>query len=372
MLTDAQTPTLEAPPSQVTILKPWSWDRVPFTSILVTINVIVWALANLNQSATGSPDPLRFGANFGPSTLSGQWWRLLTSQFLHITLGHLIGNMLLLALLGKRLQKLLGPWTYLLFYLATGTVASLVGLAAFPIQIQFGASGATYGLTGAIAVLYGARFNSLTLATRCKYVLILVIAAVGFFPDFGPFLDVNMLSNYPAHIGGMAAGMALAFALHVRPHGKRLSRLGVALTTLAALIAGAAVLRNLDAYVIPFGRAFYADQAKHLREAETQINLALALRPNNLQVVQQAAAIYIDAHQVNEAQPFVARAMALNPTDNYTLFLQAYLDRRTGRCDAANAVMNRMLGLHGRTDLLRKLLEDAPCDNWPEAPPLTQ
>ena len=93
------------------------------------------------------------GALFGPLVADGDWWRLLTAAFLHYGPVHLAMNMLVLWWFGPTLEEALGSSRFLLLYVASGLAGSAGALLLSPNAVTVGASGAIYGLFGAILVL---------------------------------------------------------------------------------------------------------------------------------------------------------------------------------------------------------------------------
>jgi rhomboid protease GluP len=98
---------------------------------------------------------LSWGADYGPYTLDGQYWRLITSMFLHFGIIHILGNMWCLWSLGRLAEDLIGSPAVVGIYLLTGIGASLLSLSWDPMRVSAGASGAIFGIAGAlITVLY--------------------------------------------------------------------------------------------------------------------------------------------------------------------------------------------------------------------------
>jgi tetratricopeptide (TPR) repeat protein len=98
-------------------------NRVYVTPALIGLNVIVFGLMVGNGVPALEPAPhsmLDWGADFGPLTLGGQWWRMLSSIFLHRGIFHLLGNMIVLASIGRFMEKVLGNAAYLILYLVAG------------------------------------------------------------------------------------------------------------------------------------------------------------------------------------------------------------------------------------------------------------
>ncbi|MEV7090183.1 rhomboid family intramembrane serine protease [Streptomyces sp. NPDC093085] len=139
----------------------------------------------------------------------GQWYRLLTSVFLHEEIWHIAFNMLGLWWLGGPLEAALGRARYLALYLISGLAGSaLTYLIAAPNQLTLGASGAVFGLLGATAVLM----------RRLNYDMRPVLA----------LLALNLLFTFTwsgiawqAHVGGLVAGVAIAMAMVHAPREHR-------------------------------------------------------------------------------------------------------------------------------------------------------
>ena len=130
--------------------------QVPVTVALVGANVLVFVLmlfAGAGWWHTTNGVQLAWGANFGPATQDGQWWRLLTAQFVHFGILHLGMNMWALWDVGRLVERLYGRTRFLLLYLASGIVGNLVSLVVQGnAAVSAGASGAIFSLYGALLV----------------------------------------------------------------------------------------------------------------------------------------------------------------------------------------------------------------------------
>ncbi len=125
--------------------------RAPVTTGIVALNVLVFAamaftegwVLKLNQQVL-----LAWGADYGPRTLTDQWWRLLSHAFLHLDLAHLSVNMLFLMLAGPLAEKFLGAFRFAFVCLFAAVAAGLWMVGWFPAKVSLGASGAVYGVVG--------------------------------------------------------------------------------------------------------------------------------------------------------------------------------------------------------------------------------
>ena len=125
------------------------------TPTLVGINALVFLLMCIvDNEADFNPSIktlVRWGADFGPLTVTGQqWWRLLAACFVHIGILHLLFNMVALWQAGRIVEKLLGNWFYLAVYFGCGVVGCLTSLYFQPNLVSAGASGAIFGIYGAL------------------------------------------------------------------------------------------------------------------------------------------------------------------------------------------------------------------------------
>src|ERR1700690_3664083 len=96
------------------------------------------------------PDLLRWGANLGSLTTSGQWWRLFTCTFLHIGILHILFNMFVLWDIGRFMERLIGSGGWAVVYLVACLSGSVASLWWNPQVVSAGASGAIFGLYGGL------------------------------------------------------------------------------------------------------------------------------------------------------------------------------------------------------------------------------
>ena len=172
-------------------------------AVLVAVNLLVFLTLPV---VFGSQYPTRLdrlGADWGPLTLSGQWWRLLTSTFVHIQLSHLVFNMLGLWLLGKRVEGLLGSGIFLLLYFVCAFIGDMTVLAFHPEGASYGASVGVMGVAGAIIAAYGSRWGQLSWSTRGKLAVLILYVAYVVRSEFSRGL-------YVGHTAGLLAGTCLA------------------------------------------------------------------------------------------------------------------------------------------------------------------
>ena len=185
------------------------------TQILIGINVAIFLFGQLIEAKGG--DALRStGAVNGLLLLSGQWWRLITSCFVHIGWMHLFMNMYALWLLGPIQERIWGRTRYLSIYLIAGLAGSCTAMFRRPETTVAGASGCIWGLITAhlVWVLMNREFLPRDLVSSWTRALLITIglnAVISFMPGI----------SAEGHFGGGAAGAAVAalFIVHEFGHG---------------------------------------------------------------------------------------------------------------------------------------------------------
>ncbi|MGD2117390.1 MAG: rhomboid family intramembrane serine protease [Chromatiales bacterium] len=153
---------------------------------------------------------IQYGGNYAPATATGEWWRLLTAVFLHGGLIHIGVNMAVLWDSGRILEKLIGHGRYLLLYLTAGVAGSLASINWQQDAVSVGASGAIFGVYGALTVGLmthkGLLPKSITQRLRTNGIIFIVYVLA--YGATKPGID------NAAHLGGLLAGCLIgAFML---------------------------------------------------------------------------------------------------------------------------------------------------------------
>lgn len=172
------------------------------TYALIAINVIIFLLGMiLNLSDTF----INLFANYGPLVTEGQYYRLFTSMFIHANLFHILFNMYALYLLGSQAEGFFGKGKFLVIYILSGISGSLLSILLNQGSVSVGASGAIFGILGAL--LYFGYNNRVYLGNtliREIVPVILINLAFGFM--------MTGVDNF-AHIGGLIGGITTAMAV---------------------------------------------------------------------------------------------------------------------------------------------------------------
>ncbi len=182
------------------------------TAAIVAVNCIVFAAMSISAKTFGQfglPALWAWGANFGPLTVNGQWWRLICALFVHFNLAHLALNMWALWNIGRLSERLFGRGTFVVLYVASGLLAGLTSIAWDPSLSTVGASGAVFGVFGAFLAFMVRRRQDIPptvlrqhwFSTSVFVIFNLVSGAVR------PGID------NAAHIGGLLSGCVLGYLL---------------------------------------------------------------------------------------------------------------------------------------------------------------
>ena len=177
------------------------------TYSLIAINVLVFIA--MIVSGVGIMDPsggdiYNWGGNMRDATVSGDWWRLITSTFVHIGIIHLFLNMYALFSLGVYLEPIMGRWKYLAAYLATGVLASVTSIWWSGDRVSAGASGAIFGLAGIWVALLTTNFIDKKMRGG-------LLQSMAIFVGYNLLYGLKGNVDNAAHIGGLVSGMAVGY-----------------------------------------------------------------------------------------------------------------------------------------------------------------
>ena len=181
------------------------------TSVLLDLNLLVYIamiLSGVRFLNPTSEELITWGANLGGFTRDGQWWRLLSNTFVHSGLIHLFLNVYALVIAGFYLEPVFGRINYFIVYLAAGISGSMASLWWYENTISVGASGAIFGLFGAILSLL---FTDAYPKSERKSIFTLLGIYVGVSLLWGLTGGIDNA----AHLGGLASGALLGYFLFV-------------------------------------------------------------------------------------------------------------------------------------------------------------
>ena len=275
----------------------------PITIGLITVNVLVFAVMVLRGVSAIHPssyDALSYGADFGPRTFNGEWWRLVTSMFVHYGIVHIGLNMWCLWNLGRAAEVLMGRVSYLLAYFVSGIFGSIASVYWQPLGVGAGASGAIFGMAGVlVSFIYLKK-------TPAKFPL-----NKNFLGSLGTFIFYNLafgaaipgISN-AAHIGGLVMGLAVGTLLPAAAASEsaRRARLSIVVGLSAIALVGSALeakhLRAGTAELLPIQTLIAHGKTE---EALAQLQELTAREPQLAPAQDMLGSVYMMKGQVPEA-----------------------------------------------------------------------
>jgi rhomboid protease GluP len=339
-------------PRQRVMPAPWvrrGESSISLTQILFGANVAVFlamALASGSLLEISGQVSVRYGANFGPYTLSGEWWRLLTYMFLHGGIMHIAFNMWCLWDLGALCESLYGRWTFLGIYLVTGIAGGLASVAWNPGVLSVGASGAIFGLAGALAASFYLGEFSLPR-----------IAISGTFRSLAFFIGFNLLLGFgfnifggssggidnACHIGGLVSGAALgALIARIAPQQDApLRRASVVGFVALVVIAAGFGVRQWRSGPMRMAREYQELGGKS--DSVAQLERIVRQQPNLVPAHFALAQAYLGRQQYPQAEAEFKKVLELQPKSQAARFDLGVTYLSEQHPDDAKTTFNAML-----------------------------
>ena len=181
--------------------------KEPVTVLLILLNTLIFLIVEFTGGSENGQHRLECGAAYAPLILEqGQWYRVFSSMFLHFGAPHLINNMLVLFVLGQRLEPAVGRLRFLLIYIAGGLGGNFISLfwdmRTGDYSVSAGASGAVFAVMGGmiyVIIRHRGRVADLTMKQM------LIMAAFSLYFGFASEGVDNA-----AHAGGLLCGFLAA------------------------------------------------------------------------------------------------------------------------------------------------------------------
>lgn len=199
--------------------------RTPYiTWGLIAVNILVFLISIL----FGSDIVAQIGALYPPAVRNGEIYRLFTATFIHLEIFHLFFNMYALYIFGNQLESFYGHWKYLTVYLLSGLIGSLLSMAFLGNYWSIGASGAIFGLIGAL-VYFGYHYR-VYLGNALKTQIIPIIIFNLFIGFIIPGIDQF------AHIGGLVGGIIASMAVGLKYKTNKSEQINGIIITILAIV----------------------------------------------------------------------------------------------------------------------------------------
>lgn len=342
------------------------WLRVsakpPVVHALVLANTIVFAMM---AGTTGikslfipsSQVLLHFGASSGAATIiDGQFWRTLTSAFVHIGFLHLMMNCYVLWDVGPLVEKLFGSRKFIAIYVMAALGASLCSLMTDPTVVSAGASGAIFGLFGALIAFFWhhrTKFPPRFLRLHAKIIVIFVFYGI----VYGALMQGV---DNAAHIGGLIFGFIAAYCvMPSRPGNTRYHRID-ALLTVGLCVAFLAFLaidcQSIARNELVLGDAAYQQAVESLQsqkpiEALPLLNRAIRFMPEVSSVWWDRARAYEQLGQYDLALRDSDRAVELSPKNKTAYMVRSSILHNLGRDGESIRDLSQVIALDPKSAL---------------------
>jgi membrane associated rhomboid family serine protease len=320
-------------------IEPWilPLQKTWATNSIIAINVLIFLTMVLDGGLTTiwKPDSellLKWQLDWGPLTLDGEPWRLLTSTFTHIGIIHLGCNMAVLSRIGATCELLYGRAKFLTIYLLSGIGASVCSLMIHADNGSAGASGAICGLIGAYAgfiLMHQKEIEPKIFKESMKQIAVYLAVCVIF--------GASVNADQAAHAGGLLAGLALGAAMAPTNNTDRSIRLRDAFGTIAVigLIGWVFTLEVNGAFdrsgMLAFSKANNAiNRDKNIAKAIELLESPQAAQSDSLYVNQLRASLYLKTNQIEKAKQAVEKLLKQVPDNPTVLQLAmevAFIDR---------------------------------------------
>ncbi|MBM7552284.1 rhomboid family intramembrane serine protease [Thalassobacillus pellis] len=184
----------------------FNYGKPLLTKLLLIANILIYFYLEMNGGSTSVVNLIEYGAKYNPAIVDGEWWRIISSMFLHIGLLHIMMNMLALYYLGTAVERIYGTTRFFLIYFLAGMVGGISSFAFNP-HVAAGASGAIFGLFGAL-LYFGVMHKQVFFRTMGRNLIFIIVLNI----ILG--LSVPQIDN-GAHLGGLAGGFIASAAVNL-------------------------------------------------------------------------------------------------------------------------------------------------------------
>ncbi|MCM3396764.1 MULTISPECIES: rhomboid family intramembrane serine protease [Oceanobacillus] len=320
--------------------KVFSFGKPYFTYLLIAINLVLFILLELNGGSTSINTLIEMGAKYNPSIIEGEWWRIASSMFLHIGYLHLLMNMLAIYYLGTATERIFGRTRFLFIYFLAGIGGGLASFA-FTTNVSAGASGAIFGLFGAL-LFFGIIYKRIFFQTMGSNILIILLINIvlGFSVE-----QIDM----GAHIGGLLAGFLASAMMHL-PNKKNVRTQLIGFIAYVMLITGLVIfglnsnMNNQSNYLMQIEQLLLDNQFEEVVEVATE---ALDLE-GDMQgpILFQRSYAYIELNELNLAVEDLEQSILHEPVLPEAYYNLALLYDSNGQIEEAKEMITKAYELN--------------------------
>ncbi len=205
---------LSPSPSQPAARPQSSWRvRLPtsrpiLTYVFLAVNILIFVGLEITGGSTSSRNLVRFGANYAPLVTGGEYWRLITANFLHIGALHLFLNSYALYVIGREVEMIYGSARFTIIYLLTGISGAIFSYMLTQ-GLSAGASTSLFGLFGALVVFFYKQRQLLGAGGRQRLTSLGMTLVINIVIGLTPGSSID---NW-GHLGGFLGGLVLTWFL---------------------------------------------------------------------------------------------------------------------------------------------------------------
>ncbi|TSB46712.1 rhomboid family intramembrane serine protease [Alkalicoccobacillus porphyridii] len=315
---------------------------VTFTMLSLITLMFIWL--EYSGGSTSTLTLIQWGAKYNPLISDGEWWRLISSMFLHIGFFHLFMNSLALFFLGTLVERIFGSIRFFVVYMVAGVTGSLASFA-FMDAVSAGASGAIFGCFGAL-LYFGSIHRELfrrTMGANVIFILLLNLV-LGFMVQG---IDMG------AHLGGLFGGYLTAAVVGL-PGQKRKWYQSVALVS---VVVGSIVLwfvgTHDTAYQPETDLQIAAELIQENRDAEAEPYLVRAQDRNHSlpEIPFYLAYIYLNDGRNEEAIPLLEEAIDMRASFHEALYNLALAHSLEGNEEEALTLVEEAIDIQPEEQL---------------------
>jgi rhomboid protease GluP len=320
--------------------------RFPATTILIAINIAVYLamiLHHVSPSHPTSEQLIRWGADSGSTVLlQNQWWRVITSAFVHIGAWHLIMNMWALWVLGTLAEAIFGTWLYVGVYVVCAIAGSIISVYWSPIDVSAGASGAIMGILGAeVSVLKFAHLPLPKEVLRSTMQSLVQGAVLTLLIGILPRID------NASHVGGLVCGLVMGLLLSLTRRAgasvQRPLRAICLIVPFAAMVPLALAAQRHGEPLIHLANAEEALRFSQFALAEQEARLALRHLPNREDVLTVlGTALYYQGNDA-EAAKYMRQSLEQDPRNDIATNVLASIELKEKDAIGARDLLTKSL-----------------------------
>ncbi|WP_336881845.1 rhomboid family intramembrane serine protease [Priestia koreensis] len=340
----------------------FNYSKPFFSYLFLAVQIVMYLVLELNGGSQDNNTLLKYGAKFTPYILAGEWWRLVTPIFLHIGFLHLLMNSFALYSIGPLVERIYGRARFVFIYLLAG-ITGVLGSMVFSTSLSAGASGAIFGLFGALLYL-GVQHKALFFRTMGVNVIgIIVINLIYGF-------SVSGIDN-AGHIGGMIGGF-LAAAIVALPKDRNKALQIGAFVVMALLVGGSLVYSYSDQNLVKNEDMAFQSTQQYVSENkyEEALKIVKPYEDRHIKSGKMMTALGVIEFQkgnIDASREDLEKAIKYDPSFAHPYYVLGVIYANEGDLTKATEFVQKAVDLNpdaeGYQELLDRLKQEAPQGN---------